>query len=348
MHDVNLQRRIDDARQRAHGRWTEILRSLGVHERVLNKRNGPCPLCGGTDRFQYTDKFGEGNYHCRHCGAGGGFKLLQATLGIDFAAALSKVEHCVGAAPATDMRDATRGQADQATSGPSAQRMRKLAQRLWREAQPLRAGDPVDQYLRRRSLCLRAYPIVLRCHPALGYYEKSASGRSIKVAEYPAMLACIQGADGHAVTLHRTYLQDGQKAPVPDARKVLSSGINGAAVRLGEAADELAVAEGIETALAVHLATAKPVWAAISAGNLEKLWLPAQVQRVCIYADNDADGGFEGQACAFSLARRLVRGTAPDGARAVRVFLPREPGHDWADVWRQQETAANATLAHAA
>ena len=26
-------------------------------------------MCGGTDRFQYTDKFGEGNYHCRGCGA---------------------------------------------------------------------------------------------------------------------------------------------------------------------------------------------------------------------------------------------------------------------------------------
>jgi putative DNA primase/helicase len=212
----------------------------------------------------------------------------------------------------------------------------------------VRAGDPVDQYLRRRSLCVQSYPTVLRCHPALGYYEKSSSGRSVKVAEYPAMLACIQGADGHAVTLHRTYLCDGDKAPVPDARKVLSSGINGAAVRLVEAGDELALAEGIETALAVHLATAKPVWAAISAGNLEKLWLPAQVKRVCIYADNDADGAFEGQACAFALARRLARGTPPEGARAVRVYVPREAGHDWADVWSQRETPRAASLAQAA
>jgi putative DNA primase/helicase len=102
------------------------------------------------------------------------------------------------------------------------------------------------------------------------------------------MLAVVQGSDGHAVTLHRTYLRDGRKALGAQSRKVLSSGINGAAVRLFEAGDELAVAEGIETALAVHLSTGKPVWAALSCGNLEKLWIPDPVARVCIYADNDA------------------------------------------------------------
>jgi putative DNA primase/helicase len=343
MHDTAFQRRIDEARQRARGRWTEILRGLGVDERILSRRNGPCPLCGGKDRFQYTDKFGEGNYHCRHCGAGGGFKLLQAALGIDFPAALLRVEACVGGvATAPNHVAGSSGQA------PTDQRMRKLAQRLWREARPLRAGDEVDQYLRRRGLHLREFPAVLRVHPALGYYEKNAAGRATKVAEYPAMLACVQDASGHAVTLHRTYLQDGDKAPVPDARKVLSSGIQGAAVRLVDAGEELAVAEGLETALAVHLATGKPVWAAISAGNLEKLWLPDHVRRVCIYADNDADGGYEGQACAFALARRLTRGSPSDGARAVRVFLPRQPGHDWADVWSHRAPARLPTAAHTA
>ena len=225
MNDTVFEHRIDEAKRRAHGRWTEILRSLGVDDRILGKRNGPCPSCGGTDRFQYTDKFGEGNYHCRHCGAGGGFKLLQAALGLDFATALRQVESCVGApTPAPS--------APPAAAEPSAQRMRRLAQRLWDEALPVQPGDEVDCYLRRRGLHLRHPPTVLRRHPALGYYEKNAAGRSCKVADYPAMLACIQGPDGHAVTLHRTYLKDGEKAPVPDARKELSAGINRAAVRL--------------------------------------------------------------------------------------------------------------------
>jgi putative DNA primase/helicase len=144
------------------------------------------------------------------------------------------------------------------------------------------------------------------------------------------MLACIQGPDGHAVTLHRTYLKDGQKATPHDAKKVLSAGINGAAIRLFEAGEELAITEGIETAIAVHLATAKPVWAGLSAGNL----LPETVRRVCIYADNDADADFDGQAFAFALARRLKKEEHRSGPRAVQVFVPRQSGMDWADVWR--------------
>ena len=112
--------------------------------------------------------------------------------------------------------------------------MRKLAKRLWEEANPISAGDEVDHYLRNRGLQLLEYPKTLRCHPALGYYEKDASGRSRKVGEYPAMLACIQGADGHAVTLHRTYLKNGKKALGRESKKLLSGGINGAAVRLFE------------------------------------------------------------------------------------------------------------------
>jgi putative DNA primase/helicase len=347
MHDIAFQHRIDEVRQRAHGRWTEILRSLGVDDRVLAGRNGPCPLCGGKDRFQYTDKFGEGNYHCRHCGPGGGFKLLQASLGLDFVGALAKVEACVGSPPISAEHH-TGPAPRQAPGAPSAERMRELAHRLWEEARPVQRGDHVDCYLRRRGLHLRAYPPVLRCHPALGYFDKSDSGRSVQVAEYPAMLARIQGEDGGMVTLHRTYLHEGVKAPVPEARKVLSSGINGAAVRLLDATDELAIAEGIETALAVHLATAKPVWAALSAGNLEKVWVPAAVQRVSIYADNDANGGFEGQACAFALARRLTRSTSTDAPREVHVFVPREPGQDWADVWCQGEASKPIRVARAA
>ena len=327
MLDHDYAARIEAVKQGAHGRWTEILASLGVDENILKRRNLPCPLCGGTDRFQYTDKFGEGNYHCRQCGPGGGFKLLQAVLGVDFNTALREVESSLGMIPTV---------APIRSGEPSAERMKKLAQRLWNEARPVTVGDDVDRYLNNRGLALPAYPKVLRFHPALGYYQKDTAGKSRKVADYPAMLACIQGADGHAVTLHRTYLHDGGKLAAADAKKVLSPGINGAAVRLFEATEELAISEGIETGIAVHLATGKPVWAGLSAGNLEKLWLPESVRKVCIYADNDADGDFTGQALAFAFARRLKQAEKKTGRRQVQVFLPKQAGSDWADVWRQR------------
>ncbi|RZI40112.1 zinc-binding protein [Herbaspirillum sp. HC18] len=322
--------RVADIKRRAHGRWTDLLRSLGVDEKILNKRNQPCPLCGGHDRFQYTDKYGEGNYHCRGCGPGGGLKLLQGVQGWDFMTVLQRLEEYVGSM--TPMPTDARARSTEPTAG----RMQKLAMRIWQEARPVTRGDDVDRYLRQRGLALVDYPDALRCHPALGYYEKTAAGTSRKVAEYPAMLACIQGGDGHMITLHRTYLDNGHKVQQRAAKKVLSSGINGAAVRLVEATDELAIAEGIETALAIHLATGKPVWAALNAGNLEKLWLPDTVRRICIYADNDANADYDGQAAAFALARRLKKAQQITGACQVEVFVPRQAGCDWADVWRSR------------
>ena len=65
--------------------------------------------------------------------------------------------------------------------------------------------------------------------------------------------------DRRPVTVHRTYVANGVKAPVPGVKKLLSAGVRGAAIRLFEPESELALAEGIETALAVHLRLGLPV-----------------------------------------------------------------------------------------
>lgn len=319
-------RRVQDLKARAHGRWTSILAALGVDERILGGKNQPCPMCGGHDRFQYTDKFQEGNYHCRGCGAGGGLKLAQHVLGLPFGELVEKIERQFGVPHVVRLA---------ASTDPSPERMKRLSQRIWDEARPVAASDEVDRYLAGRGLRMAAYPQALRFHPSLGYFEKQPGERSKKVGEFPAMLACVQGRDGQCITLHRTYLKDGRQAVGPQSKKVLSAGINGSAVRLFEPERELAITEGIETGLAVHLGTGKAVWAGLNCGNMEKLWIPESVERVCIYADNDA--GFEGQACAFGLARRLVRearmGEAAGRHREVQVFVPRHCGADWADIW---------------
>ena len=325
----DFESRVRDIKARAHGHWTPLLKALGVDDSILNAKNQPCPMCGGTDRFQYTDKFGEGNYHCRSCGAGGGLKLAQAVLGLKFGELLHRLEQQIG-----NVRTA----AAPVQTGPTREKMKRLCERIWNEARPVTAGDEVDRYLRNRGLQLTAYPRTLRFHPALGFFEKPpGQARSKQIAEYAAMLALVQGPDGLAVTLHRTYIADGHKALGAQSRKILSSGINGAAVRLCEPTDELAITEGIETALAVHLSTGKPVWAALSCGNMEKLLLPDSVKRICIYADNDAHSEYGGQASAYALAHQLMRDArrleATGLVREVQVFVPKQSGADWADIW---------------
>ena len=96
MINLELQRRIEEAKRRANGSWMSILERLGVDRKVLGKRNQPCPGCGGNDRFQFTDKYGDGNYICRGCGPGDGFALLELCLGWKFTDALKAVEGMVG------------------------------------------------------------------------------------------------------------------------------------------------------------------------------------------------------------------------------------------------------------
>ncbi len=321
-HPVRI--RSDAIKARAHGKWASILERLGVDATLLDGKGHPCPVCpGGTDRFSFTDKWGNGDYYCRHCGHGDGFKLLEACLSLSFSDSLNRVEELVGSAHALPMRHAR---------VPSSEYMKKLAKKIWEEAKPIQGGDEVDKYLTARGLGMEHYPPMLRCHPKLEYYEKKDGDKRARVvATYPAMIAPMLGEDGRAVTVHRTYVSHGRKAQVPDAKKVLNTFNDGPAIRLFEATDELAITEGIETALAVHLATGKPVWAAYSATNLEKIWIPDAVRKVCIYADNDAS--YTGAAAAYALAKRLRTSQRSTGYPEVHVFVPRNVGDDWADVF---------------
>ena len=42
----------------ATGRWPNILAHFGVAEKFLTGKHGPCPICGGKDRFRFDNKEG--------------------------------------------------------------------------------------------------------------------------------------------------------------------------------------------------------------------------------------------------------------------------------------------------
>src|SRR5258708_3334764 len=90
-----------DTLEQARGRWHGILCALGVDEKALSGKHGPCPIsgCGGKDRFRFDDKEGRGTYYCTQCGAGDGIKLVMLSRGVDFKAALKLVEEVIPGAP---------------------------------------------------------------------------------------------------------------------------------------------------------------------------------------------------------------------------------------------------------
>lgn len=333
--NFNRDDELRDLKAKAHGHWPSILTYCGVEADVLVRKNKACPLCrDGENRFSFDDKHGNGDYYCRKCGPGDGFSLLMKLLGVNFVEAKKRVREALGVAELP--RPATR-------KSVSRERMRELAQKIWSDGAPVKQGDEVDSYLRNRGLFFTEFPSTLRVHPSLGYYI-TENGTSKHVADYPALLALVQDPAGAFVTVHRTYLLDGQKARGHDSKKLVSGGLSGGAIRLYEATDELGIAEGIETALAVRQRNGQPVWAAVNCRNLEVISIPAGVKSVRIYADNDADSHFDGQASAFTLARRLVNEASRQRVeRKVCVFVPQADGRDWCDV-----LTSNSRLARAA
>jgi P4 family phage/plasmid primase-like protien len=92
---------IDQVRNYASGRWSEILNSVGgLPSDVLDGDHHPCPKCGGTDRFRFTDQDGSGSLICNQCiKAGDGFAAVQWAKGVKFGDSLQLVADYLGIHP---------------------------------------------------------------------------------------------------------------------------------------------------------------------------------------------------------------------------------------------------------
>ena len=278
---------------------------------------GPCPSCGGTDRFHVRRGPAGALVGCRGCidgqpadvrGKAFG-AILQEVFpertgekrranGNDFRAPASSRR--TGSAPRSKPRDTT-----------------GAARRVWDATRPL-AGTIAERYLHARGVGHVAVAPSLRFSPALWHREAGQS--------FPAIVAGIQDVHGAFRGGHRIWLApDGSdKANVDPVKKSLGSTAGGA-VRLAEPEHgRLLVGEGIETTAAAMVLFDLPGWAALGTGGLRNVELPRCIRDVVIAADKDFDGA--GQLAAAALAERLEA-----EGREVEIQLPPFIG-DWNDV----------------
>lgn len=334
----------DRVRAAATGRWPSLLIELGVPEAALRNRHGACPGCGGRDRFRFDDLEGRGTWICSRGGdgelAGDGFALLDHAFGVGFTEAVRRVGALLNIddptrrvrvlAPLTKPVAPPKATADRCGDP---DRARRAVAVVLRESRVPSANGPVARYLAARGLAAIQddWPNDIRECSALRYYEGDGTW-----TEHPALAAILRSIDGELVTLHRIYLtNEGRKASVATPKRLMtpiSPTWFGAAVRLYAADDRLALAEGIESALAVRIATGWPVWATVTAGGLSAVSLPAGIRRVAIHADHD-DAGRRAAEQARERMERL------SGAE-VSIVLPPLPGMDPLDALLAQRGAA--------
>jgi putative DNA primase/helicase len=174
------------------------------------------------------------------------------------------------------------------------------------------------------------YPETLRYHHALAYHDGSGT-----VVSYPALVALFEDTQGYATGILRIYLSlFGTKAKVDTPKKAFAvspGALSGSAIRLFEPTGELAIAEGLETALAVRMLSGIPTWAAGSASMLESIKVPRSIHTVHVCPDNDARG--------IQAGNRLAKRMLSEG-KDVRLAIPDDPGADWADVSRREVVGA--------
>lgn len=316
-----------ELKSRCRGHWKEILAHFGINPEMLKKRHGPCPVCGGKDRFRFDDWQGDGMFVCNQCGAGDGLRLIELYNRWDFNRTLQSVAQYMGILPGFAPRMPQKP-VQQEPEKPDDKKRRNI-QRLWRSSVPAKAGDLVDNYLRSRGIVLDVLPEVLRLSPSTWCKLGDDDVQLI-----PAMVARVDNPKGELICVHRTYLSaDGNgKAAIEKPKRLMpvaaTGDIIGGAIRLFPACQTLGLAEGIETALSAHMLTTLPVWATISAGGLASVVLPPQVKHVVIFADNDRNG--KSKLCAMQLADRLKQ-----EGRTGQIRIPPMTGEDWNDVLRR-------------
>jgi putative DNA primase/helicase len=270
-------------------------------------RSGPCPMCGGDDRFSINTV--KRVFNCRGCKATGDvIALVQFLDNCNFNAA---VETLTGGRPAGPQRRLVRP-APAPVCDPVGVETRLMARRqsekanwLWRMTRPA-AGTIVERYVLSRGITA-PLPSTVRFLPPRKAEQHPAMivPFGIPAEPEPGSLA-IADCDVVAVQLVLLKADGSGKADIrPDPNKLTIGSPGGLPLVVAPLNDllGLAITEGIEEALSVHQSTGLGAWAAGSAPFLPALAdaVPLYTSCITIVADRDPNG----QRYASELGRRL-------------------------------------------
>ncbi|HBB8935540.1 DUF927 domain-containing protein [Escherichia coli] len=287
----------------ARNKWPQILQCVGINIPDGGK-HGPCPACGGKDRFRFDNKGGRGTWFCNQCGHGDGLDLVKNVLGKN------------GGEAARIIADSLPG----ITGNPTpAKRNAKNAGTVtnWRGVLE-QTTSGTSHYLKQKGLNESTEKLTTKIYNVAGITFPVGS-----------LALPVMNLDG-SITGIQLINPQGEKALMPGSK------FSGAFIPLSElpesAPNKIIITEGYATARTVALIADGFTVAAISASNLastaknmRERWADAQI---VIAGDNDFKEG----------APNKGREEAIKAALQVKGLVSIPPGRvkaDWDDYRRE-------------
>ncbi|MFB2832588.1 primase-helicase zinc-binding domain-containing protein, partial [Aeromonas jandaei] len=267
---------VSDVAAAACGHWPMVLASLGI-DVPGGRKHGPCPACGGKDRFRLDDKGGRGTFICNECGAGDGLDLVAKVTRKPLKEAAAMVAPLVGL--------------NGAGMDP-AERERLQQQQQAREAQECKQAD-----IKRKKAARRAADIMQDCErgqssylvrKGLGWGKGAMNRTLILIAEesFPPGSTVVPLLNGAGDLVNVQLIRD------DGTKSYLAGGQKNEAYHRIDGETLVAVVEGYATGLSVHLTTGATVYCAMDCGNLVNVATIARRQhpeaQILLCGDNDA------------------------------------------------------------
>ncbi|MCC0180578.1 DUF927 domain-containing protein [Aeromonas hydrophila] len=266
---------VSDVAAAACGHWPDVLAGLGIDIPSRGK-HGPCPACGGKDRFRLDDKGGRGTFICSQCGAGDGLDLVCRVTSKSAKEAAELIAPLVGLSA---------GGLDPAER-----------ERIRQQQQANAEADHQRTEQRHRITANRAASVMVDTRPGVSLYleGKTLHGVSVPLTQHViavaeltfqpgSMVVPLQNEVGELVNVQLINAQ-GEKCYLPGGQKQR-------AFHCIEGSELVAVVEGYATGLSVHLTTGATVYCAMDAGNLLAVATIARRQhseaQILLCGDND-------------------------------------------------------------
>ena len=264
---------FDQVRDAALGRWKDIVYpAFGITVPAKKNMHGPCPICGGKDRFRCDDKQGKGTWICNQCGAGDGFALIEKSRSMNYSEVLTEVGAVLGLSAETKVTDADRKKWKEKAEAQA--KAAELEERKAQEAAAKRAGR------------IWAYKSSDRDCPYL--IRKQVQNHGCRINGKGNLIVPLFDKDGKIWNVQEIHA-DGHKPFLPGGR------VSACFYMIGQVTQQdqiICIAEGYATGASIYEATGHVTVVAFNSGNIDKVGKEIRIlhpqARLVYCADDDS------------------------------------------------------------